>query len=132
MKHLICPMRNDLLKLIRRSRNASLDVIIVQVQQIEDISYHRARNQRLSNQVEQLSLQETETLPNRRYNEGRSHKTTSKLSNKHSLSKNMATSSPYLDNQIQRTVDANTCQQLNSYGYYSCREHRHLSRSCTT
>ena len=111
-------MCNDLLKLIRISRNASLNEITAKVQQIEDILYRRVKDEPLSNKLEQLSLHKTETLPNRRYKEGYSRKTTPGLSNKYSLNKNVAISGHYLNNKIQRTVDDNTCQQLNSYRCY--------------
>jgi hypothetical protein len=132
VKHLLCRIRNDLFNMIRISRNASLEEIIAEVQQIEDILYRRAKDERLSNQLEQLSLQKTETLPSRCYNEGYSYKTTPGLSNEYSLYMNVATPSRYLNNQVQRTVDTKTSQQLNSYGCYSCGEYRHLARSCPT
>ena len=45
VKHLLCRIRNDLLKLLKVSRNASLDEIIADVQQIEDILYRRAQDE---------------------------------------------------------------------------------------
>ncbi|CAF3325996.1 unnamed protein product [Rotaria sp. Silwood2] len=65
--------------MIRISRNASLDEIIAEIQHVEDILYRRAKDEQLSNQLEQLSLQKIETLPNRRYNKYDSHKTTPRL-----------------------------------------------------
>ena len=56
MKHLLCRIRNDLFNRIRISRNASLDEIIAEVQQIEDILYRRAKDERLSNQLEKNML----------------------------------------------------------------------------
>ncbi|CAF2508965.1 unnamed protein product [Rotaria sp. Silwood2] len=79
VKHLLCRIRNDLFNMIRISRNASLDEIIAEIQQVEDILYRRAKDEQLSNQLEQLSLQKIETLPNRRYNKCDSHKTTPRL-----------------------------------------------------
>jgi hypothetical protein len=140
VKHLLCRMRNDLFNMIRISRNALLDEIIAEVQQIEEILYFRAKNERLSNQLKQLSLQNVGTLPKKRYDEEYSHKKTQELSNGYSLNidsreledyrLNVATSSRYLNNRIQRTIDTNTSQQLNSYGGYSCAENRHVTKNC--
>lgn len=132
VKHLLCRIRNDLFNNIRISRNASLDEIVAEVQQIEEILHRTAKDERLSNQLEQLSLERTEILRNRRYNEGYSHKTTPALSNKYCVNKNAATPSRYLKNQAQRTVDTNTSQQLNLSGCSACGEYRHLATSCST
>ncbi|CAF1489068.1 unnamed protein product [Adineta ricciae] len=59
-EHLLCRMRTDLLKSVKLSRNASLGEIMAEVQQIEDILYRRSRDQQLSRQLKQLSLQENE------------------------------------------------------------------------
>jgi ABC-type hemin transport system substrate-binding protein len=62
-------MRNDLLNMIVISRNASLDEVITEVQQTEDILYRRAKGERLTKQIKQPSSSNAETSPNKRYNE---------------------------------------------------------------
>ncbi|CAF3338717.1 unnamed protein product, partial [Rotaria sp. Silwood2] len=71
VKHLFCRMRNDLLNMIGTPRNVSLDELMAEVQQIEEILYRRAKNQRLSNQVKQSSLVDVERSTRKHYNGGR-------------------------------------------------------------
>jgi len=68
VKHLFCRMRNDLLNMIGVSRNASLDEVIAEVQQIEEILYRRAKGQRLADQLKQVSLQNAAAASSKRYN----------------------------------------------------------------
>ena len=132
VEHLLCRIRGDLFKRIRIFRNASLDKIIAEVGKIEDILYRRAMDERLSNQLEQLSLQKTENLPHRCYNEGYLHTTTPRLSSKYLQNSSTVIPSRQINNQIQRTIDTNKSQQLNSSICHSCTECRHFARSCPT
>ncbi|CAF2806991.1 unnamed protein product [Rotaria sp. Silwood2] len=49
IKHLFCKMRPDILTLMNASRSASLDEIIVEAQQVEEILYLRNKELRLRN-----------------------------------------------------------------------------------
>ena len=69
-------MRNDLLNMIGISRNASLDEVITEVQQIEDILYRRARGERLAKQSKQTSSSKVETSSNKRYSEENTRRAT--------------------------------------------------------
>jgi hypothetical protein len=51
VKHLFCRMRNDLLNMLGIRRDASLEEVICEVQQIEEILYRRAKGERLAKQV---------------------------------------------------------------------------------
>lgn len=62
-------MRNDLLSMSRISRNAPLDEVITEVQQIEDILYRRAKGDRLAKQMKQATSTNVETSTSKRYNE---------------------------------------------------------------
>jgi hypothetical protein len=78
VKHLFCRMRNDLLNMIGISRNASLKDVIMEVQQIEEIIYRRAKGQRQINQLKPTSLQNTTSPTTKHYNdETRNQRTTS-------------------------------------------------------
>jgi hypothetical protein len=72
VKHLFCRMRNDLLNMIGISRNASLDEVITEVQQIEDILYRRAKGERLATKIKQASSSNAEHVEQHR---GRKRKT---------------------------------------------------------
>ncbi|CAF3381793.1 unnamed protein product [Rotaria socialis] len=53
VKHLFCRMRNDLLNMIGTPPNTSLDELIAEVQQIEQILYRRVKNERVLHQFKQ-------------------------------------------------------------------------------
>jgi hypothetical protein len=66
VKHLFCRMRNDLLNMLGIRRDASLEEVICEVQQIEDVLYRRAKRERLAKQVKQTSsTKEDNTFPKR-------------------------------------------------------------------
>ncbi|CAF1176971.1 unnamed protein product, partial [Rotaria magnacalcarata] len=60
VKHLFCRMRNDLLNMIGTPRHVSVDELMAEVQQIEEILYRRAKNQRSLNKFKQSSPMEVE------------------------------------------------------------------------
>jgi hypothetical protein len=142
VKHLFCRMRNDLLNMIGISRNASLDEVIIEVQQIEDILYRRAKGERLTKQIKQASSSNAETSPNKRYNEDYTRRTTP-WSNKENSSNsytrktkdyqvNEVTPSRYTYSRNQITVEPNMTQQPESYGCYTCEGYGPFIRYCPT
>lgn len=66
VKHLFCRMRNDLLNMIGTPRNTSLDELIAEVQQIEEILYRRAKSESALQQSKQLQHQNNETISKKR------------------------------------------------------------------
>ncbi|CAF1521504.1 unnamed protein product, partial [Adineta ricciae] len=61
VKHLFCRMRNDLLNMLGVRRDASLEEVIYEVQQIEDVLYRRAKGERLTKQLKQASYRDDST-----------------------------------------------------------------------
>jgi hypothetical protein len=139
VKHLFCRMRNDLLNMIGISRNASLDEVITEVQQIEDILYRRAKGERLAKQIKPASSSNAETSPYKRYNEDYTRRTTP-WSNKEDSSYNYTRKAKtHQVNQVtpirnRTTTEANMTQQLESYGgyCYTCGGYGHWTRYCPT
>jgi hypothetical protein len=136
-------MRNDLLNMIRISRNASLDEVITEFQQIEDILYRRAKGERLKKQLKQASSSNVETSLRKRYNEDYTRRTTA-WPNKEKLSNNYTrktkdhqvsevTPSYYQHNRYRTTVEQNMAQPSESYGNhcYKCGGYGHWARDCS-
>ena len=118
-QHFLCRICDELFNMIGVSRKASLDDIMAEAQQLEDILYRRGRAELLSNQLKYNPVQKVGKLPKKHNNDGHSDELARELNNKYSVERNMATCSHYLKNQIQRTVDTDTSQRPNSYEYYS-------------
>ena len=70
-----CRMRNDLLNMIEVSSNASLDDVITEVLQIEDILDRRAKGERLAKHIQQAFSSKVDTSPKKRYNEDYTRRT---------------------------------------------------------
>ncbi|CAF3380477.1 unnamed protein product [Rotaria socialis] len=66
VKHLFCRMRNDLLNMIGTPPNTSLDELIAEVQQIEQILYRRVKNERVLHQFKQSPQQDIEIASKKR------------------------------------------------------------------
>ncbi|CAF1470462.1 unnamed protein product [Adineta steineri] len=128
VKHLFCRMRNDLLNMMGISRNTSLDEIITEVQQIEEVLYRRAKGERLSKQI-----REGETLPKKNHNENNSRQTSTRWNNQSSnYQVNELTPNQYIHNQNQTTTTPNWPPSINSYECYHCGKYGHIARNYPT
>jgi hypothetical protein len=144
VKHLFCRMRNDLLNMIGISRNASLEEVITEVQQIEDILYRRAKGERLAKQIKPASSSNAETLPYKRYNEDYTRRTTPWSNKETSSNSYTRKTKDYQVNEVtpryssynrnQTTTEPNMTQQLESYGgyCYTCGGYGHWTGECPT
>ena len=138
VRHLFCRMRNDLLNMIGVSRNASLDEVIKEVQQIEDILYRRAKGERLEKFKSQTSTN-LETNNGRRFTEEDSQRTSmwskrrdfsnnytrrekDRQVNEITSGRNQATTEPWLMQQTE--YNEGRCNNCGKYG--------HLTRNCWT
>lgn len=142
VKHLFCRMRNDLLNMIGVSRNASLDEVLTEVQQIEDILYRRAKGERLAKQIKQSSTSNVEASYSKPYKDyrapdiiQRSNKDDSynNYSARRNVQVNEITPSyrqSYKQNHPRTT--SNTNQQMESLQCYTCGNYGHWSQNCPT
>jgi citrate synthase len=140
VKHLFCLMRNDLLNEIGISRTASLDEVIAEVQQIEDILYRRAKGERLAKQIKQASSPDAEISPDKLYNEENTHRSTPWSNKENSYSRykrrtkahqvNEVTPSYYTHNQNQTISEPNMIRQVAWFGCYNCEDYGHWTRDC--
>ena len=140
VKHLFCRMRNDLLNMIGISRNASLDEVITEVQQIEDILYRRAKGERLAKQIKQTPPSKVETPSNKRYNEENMRRTTpwrneedpynsyTKRTRYHQV--NEITPRYNNTNKNHTTTELNQTQQTEPYNCFRCGQYGHVARYC--
>ena len=136
-KHLFCRMRNDLLNMIGVSRNATLDEIITEVQQIEEILYRRAKNQRLVNQSKPNN---NGASSNRRYNENYSQQTRQWANNEYPTTRQTRENKNYQVNEVTPNYYSNRQsyginepymqQQMIPNGCYLCGDNRHWARDC--
>ncbi|CAF1048214.1 unnamed protein product [Didymodactylos carnosus] len=140
VKHLFCRMRNDLLNLIGiMHRNASLDEVITEVQQIEDILYRRAKGDRLVKQIKQATSSNAETSPNKRYDEDNTRRITPWSNKEDSFNSYRRIAKNHQVNEVtpsrnQTTAESNMTQQLESQGNYcyTCGGYGHWARDCPT
>ena len=139
VKHLFCRMRNDLLNMIGISRNASLDEVMTEVQQIEDILYRRAKGERLAKQIKQTSSSNVEASSNKRYGEENTRRTTP-WRNEDSYNRYTGKTRPHQVNEItprygsdgknQRTTQPNQIQPAESYSCFRCGQYGHIAKYC--
>jgi hypothetical protein len=140
VKHLFCRMRNDLLNMIGISRTASLDEVITEVQQIEDILYRRAKGERLAKHIKRASSPDAETSPIKHYNEENTHRSTPWSNKKNPYNRykrrtedhqvNEVTPKYYTYNQNQTTSEPNMIQQVERYGCRNCGDYGHWTKDC--
>ncbi|CAF1580334.1 unnamed protein product, partial [Adineta ricciae] len=116
VKHLFCRMRTELLNMIGISRNASLDEVITEAQQIEDILYRRSQGERLTERIK-----ETETLSKKYDNTYTPGETPSGWNNKLSnYPVNEAEPCEFTNDQNHTTVTPKNRQSVNSPACCSC------------
>ena len=140
VKHLFCRMCNDLLNMIGISRHASLDEVITEVQQIEDILYRRAKGERLAKQIKQTPPSEVETPSNKRYNKENMRRTTpwrnkedpynsyTKKTRYHQV--NEITPRYNNTNKNHTTTELSQTQQTEPYSCFRCGPYGHVARYC--
>ena len=140
VKHLFCRMRNDLLNMIGISHNASLDEVITEVQQIEDILYRRAKGDRFAKQIKPTSSSNVETSFNKRYSEENTRRTTPWRNEEDSYNKYTRKTRYHQVNEItprsgsndknQRTMQPNQTPQAESYSCFRCGQCGHRAKYC--
>ncbi|CAF4045550.1 unnamed protein product [Adineta steineri] len=126
VRHLMCRMRNDLLNMVKISQNTSLDELITEVQQIEEVLYRRSKGERLSKQIK-----EVETLPKKNNNENNFRQTSTRWNNEsRNYQVNEVTPNQYTYDQNQTTAAPNWSPQVNSYECYCCGGYGHTANIC--
>ena len=128
VKHLFRRMRNDLLTMMGVSRNATLDEVITEVQQIEDILYRRAKGERLGKQLKQTSSSSADVSQNKRYNEEYTYRTTPRKPRDYQV--NAITPAYGNNSQSPTTAFPNQTQSTESSYCYKCRRYGHWTRDC--
>lgn len=140
VKHLFRRMRNDLLTTVGVSQNASLDEVIKEVQQTEDLLYRRAKGERLMKQIKIDKHTNDETSLNKRYNEtytprktpwsNRNYPPRAYQRRPREYHVGEVTHDHSSFNQIQTTAEPKTNQTIESYSCYTCGGYGHLARNC--
>jgi hypothetical protein len=128
VKHLFCRMRSDLLTMIGISRTASLDEVITEVQQIEDVLYRRAKGERLAKQTKQFPSTNAEVHIGRTFTWPKKENT----SNQHTKNTRNHHVNEVTPRQKRTTTESNTTQPFESYGdyCYQCGEYGHWAANC--
>jgi hypothetical protein len=137
VKHLFCRMRNDLLNMIGVSCHASLDEVITEVQQIEDVLYRRAKGERLAKQPKRTSATTADTTPYKRYNEDYTSRATTWTDKEDAFNKYNRRTRDHQVNEMTphrnpTTAESNTGRQSGSYGEYCyrCGGYGHWTSYC--
>jgi hypothetical protein len=130
-------MRNDLLNMIGVSCHASLDEVITEVQQIEDVLYRRAKGERLAKQPKRTSATTADTTPYKRYNEDYTSRATTWTDKEDAFNKYNRRTRDHQVNEVTphrnpTTAESNTGRQSGSYGEYCyrCGGYGHWTSYC--
>jgi hypothetical protein len=136
VKHLFCRMRTDLLSMIGVSRNATLDELIKEVQQIEDVLYRRAKGERLAKYNKLTTSTNWENNINKRFNEEDSKRQTTWQKRKefpHNVRREKDHQvNEIIPGRIQTTTEPYWTQQAesNEIQCFNCGNYGHLARHC--
>lgn len=137
VKHLFRRMRNDILTMIGVSRNASLDEVMVEAQQIEDILYRRAKGERLAKQTKQTSSSNMDASHNKRYDEENTrrqrpwrHREENYNMKTRDHQVNVITPRHDSNNQRWTKSEPNQSRPLKSLNCLRCGRHGHWARDC--
>lgn len=139
VQHLFRRMRNDILTMIGVSRNASLDEVMLEAQQIEDILYRRTKGERLAKQTKQASSFNMDPSHNKRYDEentrrARPWRNREEIYNRKTRDHQVNVITPRHDNnnEIWTINEPNQSRSQKSSNCLRCGRYGHWARDCFT